>query len=331
MLHVFSLLLLAAKPIAAYQPYDFDQYDKNYTSALRERLDSFHERLSVGIIPEDTYSSDIHWNFDGNLVISDVEWGKALRSVIGPGGFWGDLIIPDYYQLVDGNICGTMYNLQGNQTGQFLGLPVQPGARFNVHGAELWVFDHALEVNRLITIQPTGRVRAQFAGEIEVPPVIPRDSESLPNEQTTKEYRDARRKAMAAMHKNVLSGNAEANADFASDEVVVDDIGDVRVGKAAFVEIIAAQTQGQGAFPVKQIHDEYIIADGRLGAIEYIWHGRQKGEYLGRAPEDKMVRVRAMLWFEFNPAGMVEKVVSVHDERVILNQLEDNVGYMLYP
>lgn len=331
MSHVVSFLLLAVNRIAAYQPYDFDQYNDTYISSLRDVLDSFHVRLSSGIIPEDTYSSDIHWNFDGNLVISDIEWGNALRAVVGPGGVFGDLNIPDYYQLVDGNICGTMYDLQGNQSGDFLGLPVQPGARFNVHGAELWVFDQNLEANRLITIQPTGRIRAQFAGEIPVPPPIPRGSQNVQNQQMPQEYRDARRRALSSMHKNVLSGNPEANAVYALNEVVVDDVGDIRTGKEAFVEIIAAQQQGLGAFPVKQIHDEYIIVDGRLGAVEYIWHGKQKKEYLGRAPDDKMVRVRAMLWFEFDPAGMVEKVVSVHDERVVLNQLEDNVGYMLYP
>lgn len=326
--HLLSLLLLASNPVQSVQPYAFDQYDEGYVSALRKRLDSFHERLSVGIIPEDNVASDVHWNFDGNVAISDVEWGKAMRAVVGP--IFGDLNIPDYYQLVDGNICGTMYDLQGNQTGELLGLPVQPGARFNVHATELWVFDENLEVSQLITITPLGRIKAQFAGEEELPPPVPRGSQPVPNEQTSQEYRDARRKAMTSMHKNVVAGNAKANADLAVKDVVVDDVGELRFGKDAFVEIVAARQQGQGAFPEKQIHDEYIITDGRLGAIEYIWHGKQKEKYMGRAPDDKMVRVRGMLWFEFNLDGLVEKVVSVHDEAVIIAQLEDTVQY-LYP
>ena len=160
-LHVFNALLVATPKVFGYQPYPFDQYDPAYVSALRERLDSFHERLRAGIIPDDHYATDTQWNFDGNLVVGDKEWSKALRAVIGP--VFGNLNISDYYEIVDGNICGTLFNLQGNQTGEFLGLPVQPGAHFNVHGSELWVFDENLEVSELITVQEEGRIRAQLA------------------------------------------------------------------------------------------------------------------------------------------------------------------------
>ena len=37
-----------------------------------------------------------------------------------------------------------------------------------------------------------------------------------------------------------------------------------------------------------------------------------------RAPDDKLVRLRNMLWFEFDMDGPVEKVVSVHDVAVVL-------------
>ncbi len=325
-----SLLLLASNPVQSAQPYTFDQYDKRYVSALRERLGSFYERLSAGIIPENNYASDVHWNYDGSLGIGDVELGNAIRAIVGPDGPIGDLDIPDYYQVVDGNICGVMYDLQGNQTGEFLGLPLQPGARFNFHGAELGVFDENLELSELITIEPLGRIKAQFAGEEDLPPPVPRGSQPVPNRQTSQKYRDSRRKAMASMHKNILAGSTDANADLATEGVVVNDVGEVRSGRDAFVEIVAAQQQGQGAFPEKQIYDEYIITDGRLGVIEYVWQGRQKGEYMGRAPEDKMVRVRSMLFFEFSPEGLVEKVVSVHDEAVIIAQLTDAVQF-LYP
>ena len=85
---------------------------------------------------------------------------------------------------------------------------------------------------------------------------------------------------MRSMHANVLAGRAEDNAHFATDDVIVDDVGDVRHGRDSFVEIVAARRQGQGALPEKQIRDEYIIADGRLGMIGYLWHGKQMAEYL---------------------------------------------------
>ena len=48
------------------------------------------------------------------------------------------------------------------------------------------------------------------------------------------------------------------------------------------------------------------------------------------APSDKLVRLRGMLFFEFTQEGLVEKVVSVHDEAIIGYQLQDAVQY-LYP
>ena len=325
-----ALLFCAATPIPSFQPYTFDQYDPDYVSALRGQLDSFHERLNDGDIPTSTYASDVHWNFDGNLAISDVEWDKAVKQFVGPGGLFSNYGIRDHYQLVDGNICGTLFNVQGNQSGDFLGLPVQPGARFRVYGAELWVFDENLEASELITIQPTGKIRAQFAGEEKAPPRVSNEAQPVPNEQTSLAYRHKTRQAMISMHKNVLAGQAQANSHLALEDVVVDNVGDIRRGRDAFVEVIAAQQQGKGSFPGKQFHDEYIIIDGRLGMMEYIWHGRQKEEYMGRAPDEKMVRVRGMLWFEFDKNGLVEKVVSVHDEAVIMAQLEGTARY-LYP
>lgn len=79
------------------------------------------------------------------------------------GSFQG-VYIPDFYQLVDGNICATLNDLQGNQTGPFLGQPVTPGAHFNIRGAELCVFDSEVMLTELITIQPLGKSKVQMAG-----------------------------------------------------------------------------------------------------------------------------------------------------------------------
>lgn len=273
-------------------------------------------------------AEDVHWNFDGNLIISRKEWTNALTTVVN-GSFQG-LYIPDFFQLVDGNICATLYDLQGNQTGPFLGQPVTPGAHFKVRGAELGVFDSEVLLSELFTIQPLGKIKAQMAGQEEVPPPTPRGSQPVPNPQTSAEYRALLRQNMASMHKNVNAGNATSNGLLAAEDVTVDNNGDVTTGRDAFMDIMAARNQGLGAFPQKQFHDEYVLADGRLGAIEYIWHGRQKTEYMDRAADDTMVRVRGMLFFEFNKEGLVEKVVSVHDEAVIGYQLEETVRY-LYP
>ena len=112
-----------------------------------------------------------------------------------------------------------------------------------MYGAQLWVFDENLEANELITMQPTGKIRAKFAGEETPRPRVPDDAQPVPNEQTSLEYRNMTGQAMRAMHRNVLTGQAEANADLAMENVVVDDVGHVKHGRDAFVEIIAARQQ----------------------------------------------------------------------------------------
>ena len=150
----------------------------------------------------------------------------------------------------------------------------------HVKGAELAVFDQALLLSELITIEEIGRVAAQFAGREEVPDGRPSGSQPVMNVQTTTKVRERNRQSMASMHRNVVSGNTEDNSAMATEHVAVESNGEARVGRDAFVEIVSARNQGHGAFPEKQFQDEYIVVDGRLGAIEYIWHGRQKGEYM---------------------------------------------------
>ncbi len=87
---------------------------------------------------------------------------------------------------------------------------------------------------------------------------------------------------------------------------------------------------GQGEFPGKQFHDNYILADGNQGMIEYFWHAYQRGTYNGTQPDDKRIRVRAALYFEFDEQGLVKKVISVHDELVITSYVAGTARY-LYP
>ncbi|KAI9668428.1 MAG: hypothetical protein M1831_001182 [Alyxoria varia] len=330
-LHLLSALLatITITPTArAYQPYPFNPYDADYISRLRPRLSSFHERLSRGDVPSNNTSPSTHWNYDGQLLISRPEWHKALSTNINTS-FKG-LHIPDVYQLVDGNLCAVMYDLQGNQTGPFLGQPLREGARFKVHGAEFMVFDRDLLLEDLITVEPLGKIKAQFAGTEKVDPPTPEGARPVRAGTTSEEFLRRSRRNMASLHENVRKGRAGDNAELAVQDVVVDADGDVKRGREAFVDVVAARDQGLGAFPEKMVHDEYVLADGRLGAVEYIWHGRQRGEYLGMEASGKMVRVRSVLFFEFDGEGLVVKVVSVHDEGVIGTQLRGEGGY-LYP
>jgi len=115
----------------------------------------------------------------------------------------------------------------------------------------------------------------------------------------------------------------------AIENVVVDVNGNMTKGRDAFLAAISSTSAGEGAFPNKIFHDDYVLADGRLGAIEYVWHGRQSKKYGNIAANNTLVRMRGMLFFEFNQDLKVEKVASVYDEAVIATQLQGLVQYLL--
>lgn len=328
--YILGLTLTSAYLAQCYQPYPFNPNDPDYVGRLRLRLDSFHENLSRGNISENAMmvAPDSFWNYEGTLLINNTEWGKALRGVV-EGSFKG-VYIPDYYELVDGNLCATLWELQGKQTGPFLGQPVTPGARFQIWGSELWIFDEDLLVNELYTVSETGRLRDQLAGKEPVPSPTPNGTQPIPAGKSSKRYKEKTRAAMASLHRNANAGNIAANEPLATESVEVVANGVSRTGRKAFAEIAAAINQGQGAITGKQFHDNYILADGKQGMIDYFWHGYQTGSYNGVAADTKLIRIRAALYFEFNKRGLVRKVVSVYDELVIAGYVAGTTKY-LYP
>ena len=128
--HLFALLLLVAAPVKAIQPYQFNVYSPSYEAALRAKLPTFHETLTSGVIPADNNANDTQWNFDGQLYISRDSWRAALTAVAGPGGVFKNVGAIDKYRLIDGNVAGTLYNLQGEQNAEFGAIPVVDGNHF---------------------------------------------------------------------------------------------------------------------------------------------------------------------------------------------------------
>lgn len=307
-----------------------DRYDEYYVSTVRKNFDAFHENLSRANYSGNglLVAEDVHWNYDGNLIIGRDDWVTALTTVV--NGSLRGLYIPDLYQVMDGNVGAVLYRLQGNQSGPFAGLPLTPGAHFHVAGAELAVFNSEALLYDLISIEPIGQMVRQMSGQLEVPAPTPQGTQPLRNLQMPPSYREEIRQTLKQFHVNVNAGNASANRMSAIENVVVDVNGNVTKGRDAFLAAIGSTSAGEGAFPNKIFHDDYVLADGRLGAIEYIWHGRQTKNYGNIAANNTLVRMRGMVFFEFNEDLKVEKLTSVYDEAVVATQLQGLVQY-LYP
>ena len=337
------LLLLSAMAVASHamtaedilpQPTlcpspPFDDTSDTYTSNVRKAIGSFHQNLSKGQAAANgpLFAPDLNWNYDGNMIMSSSAAVTALSTVVSTS-FKG-VQAPDYYLLVDGSVGASLFGLQGKQTGPFAGLPLQAGGNFNARAAERFVFNANAQARDLTTVSQTGTIRAQMSKEIAVPPIAG-PAEPAPNPQTDSCFRAQLRRTISQLHENANAGNASGNAAFAVEDVQVDENGDLAKGRDAFVNVVAGLSAGRGAFPEKVFHDANVLADGRLGAVEYAWQGTQKKEYLGVPANGAEVRMRGMLFFEFSDQSLVTKVVSIFDEFVLTTQLQGKGGY-LYP
>lgn len=303
--------------------------ENSHSANIRNNLSTFHKNLSNGQYTSNAQlvALDCQWNYDGNMIISRAGFTAAL-------GFNAEdslrgVQAVDIYILVDGNVGVNLYRLSGKQSGPFAGLPLQSDGRFNVLGAERFIFDSEALLHDLVTVDPIGLVKAQMS-HTAVAPAVPSPIVSKPNPQAPESYRDLLRHNMALLHSNVNAGNAAANAALAAGSVEVVENDAVACGRDAFVALASAQHMGKGAFPTKSFHDAHIVADGHLGAVEYVWQRMQEGAYMEIQAKGGMVRARGMLFLEFDEEGSVVKATGVWDEGVVANQLQGVGGY-LYP
>ncbi|KAF4945112.1 hypothetical protein FSARC_14505 [Fusarium sarcochroum] len=235
----------------------------------------------------------------------------------------------DIYSIVDGNRGAVLLQISGKQSAEFAGLPLQKDGRFNVKEAELLVFDGDALVRTATTMTPIALMKEQMKGVIKAPK--PSKITLTKNPQTNRDFREKLRKTLASLHLNVNLGNGSKNGQFAVPDVEVELDNKIFRGRDAFIKLVASDDAGRGAFPRKIYHDAEILVDGKQGAIEYIWQSKQEQEYLGIPSKNgTMVKVRGMMFFEFNDAGFITKATNVYDEGVIAATLSGNATY-LYP
>ena len=275
-------------------------------------------------------SFDMEWNRNGALMLSRANFVTTLTTF--NESFHG-LQVPDRYHLVDGNVGAVLYRLQGPQTGAFEGM-LNSGELLDIMGGELMQFDAEAELNYLITIEEFGIAVEQLFGNQTVTALTP--VSLFNNPQTSQEFRQRLRDNMASLHRNFNIGQHSAIAGLATPDVVVnaDQIQDQ--GSDAFMNLFLSDLN---SFPDKIFHNDFVLADGHLGAIESVWQGTQTGVYTAPdgsiiQPTGQPVRVRSLLFLEFNEDALVKAATLVHDEAVVARQLLENqseIAYPLYP
>jgi hypothetical protein len=139
------------------------------------------------------------------------------------------------------------------------------------------VFDANAELYHLITVEEFARAKSQIQNLTTVPtPATNLTSLLQPNPQTPPAFRQKMRDSMGKIHANFNVGNNSANAQLVRADVEVNADWNVTTGSQAFLDLIS---QWQCSFPDMVFHDDALLADGHLGAVEFVWEGTQTEDY----------------------------------------------------
>ena len=324
-LNLFILAQVATAAPPQFQLSPYNEYDSYYVTQVRTTVGSFHPNLSKGNYKNNgpLVSTDLEWNNVGDFLQGRESFVNELGSF---GLFFNHFDAPDQYQIVDGHLGAILFYNSGQQKADFAGVKNE-GRSFNVFAAELMSFNTSSKLEYLITVQEQGLLLEQLSGKSK-----PEDTGNITlktNPQTPPEYRQNLKDSIITLHQNLNAGQNARNAELVSADVDINADSVLSKGKQAFVDLLAAD---QKSFPDLLVHDDYILADGNLGAIEYVWQGTQTGVYTAPngtvfPPKSTPVRVREFLFFEFDGQGLATKVVRVRDEGAIARQLESSYVY----
>ena len=109
-------------------------------------------------------------------------------------------------------------------------------------------------------------------------------------------------------HKNFSAGQFAANGALVTEDVDVDSNNVKLVGSDAFVKRLERYSV---PFPGLQLRDRLVVVDGNVAAVNYVLQGEQKGAYGSLAPTGNKVEAMSGEVMEFNPQGLMKKLITI--------------------
>ncbi len=300
------LAMAAATSFAQTGNMDNSAYDK----LVRENATKFHRNFSAG-------------DFDANgpLVTEDIDVDSNNVKFVGRQNFvnrikrysipFPGLQLRDRIVVVDGNVAGVLYVLQGKHEGPYGTIPAT-GHKIEAMSGEVFEFNERALMKKLTTVTKLDDVAAEVKGSIVVADF--QNVTILPNQKTSPDSTKKIRAAAAAFDANTNAKQFSRNdALLASDVQIETGEHQTSQGKQAFRQLSA---QYAGAFPDMMIRDEYVLVDGNRAVVEYVMEGTQAGPLSlpGKAtiaPTGKTVRVRGVRFMTFNEKGLLQDLVQV--------------------
>ncbi|KAF2100438.1 hypothetical protein NA57DRAFT_74047 [Rhizodiscina lignyota] len=281
-------------------------------------------------------SATFHMNFNkrdtgrkanGALASVSIDWTANDVDSLGRKPFvegldsfdsWApDIKISDHIHVNDGNKAAILYYFQGHQTGEFNGVPPS-GNAIEILNGEFMLFDEDVLLNRLITVNENDILQLQVTGKQKVGKF--QDIKLISTPPTEKEYQEKIKNVASQFNKNFNLRKTKSNAALTTTDVQVLTDQGTKHGRDA---LLALFDRYETSFPDLLAHDEYILAEGHLTAIEFIWLGTFSSPFKASngstvQPDGKSYRTRGMRWMRHNDEGLVDAVwqVATNDDLI---------------
>jgi predicted ester cyclase len=291
-------------------------------TATHARASRFHANFSAGKIDANgpLAAEDIAVDSNNVTFVGRDRFVERLKrySVPFPG-----LQLKDRIVIVDGDRAAVHYLLQGEHKGPYGDLPAT-GNKIEAMSGEVFEFNGQGLMAKLITITKLDDVAAQMKGTKRIDAF--EDVKLLPNGSESAEYTAGILGVAATFHKHFSAGEFDKNGPLVAEDIHVNSNGTMLIGREAFVERIKRY---KTTFPDMIIQDEYLLAEGNRVAIEYVMEGTQTGAMVLAdgsilSPTGRKVRVRGIEFMRFNPAGLMDDLITISNGDDFVKQLTEN-------
>jgi predicted ester cyclase len=287
----------------------------DYSELIRKHASEFHRNFSTGDFDKNGPLVDpkIYVNSNAAIVIGRDKFVERIKRYHTP---FPKLQLKDRIVLVDGNVVGLWYVLQGTQDGPYGTIPAS-GNKVNVYAAEFFTMDDKGLMKELLTITQLGRLVKQIKGEEKV--AAYEKIELLPIKKTDAPYKKMLKDNIEAYVADFNTRDWNALNNLLADDVHVAWNGKEGVGKQAVQDGMSMYTT---AMPDLTWHLDRNVVEGDRGALAYTLNGHTEKMGADGIPMSKAVEAREGVHLQFNEKGKIINVVVISNSDEIEAQIK---------
>ena len=283
--------------------------DGDYAEKIRHNAATFHKNFSAGDFDRNgpLVHEKIYVHSNGVIVNGRHEFVQRIKRYETP---FPGLQLVDRIILVDDNVVGLLYVLQGTHLGPF-GNMAATGRKVNAYAVEFFTMDEHGLMKKLLTITQLHRLARQIKGEEAVP--SHKAVELAPLGTGDLERKKRLKSRIESLGQDFNTRDWDSLTALLADDVQVDWNGAVGHGRQA---VLDGLDKHRGALPDLSLHLEHNVVEGDRGAFAWTMNGTLGAVAAGPASRPARVSSKVGVHVRFDSADKIREmtVVSNMDE-----------------